>query len=398
MEDNDTEQDSRLSSSVRDPQITVKGTKINPIQPSESIFETGLKDRNVSMIQEEPEPSDEIWRQIISKEHFKQTTDEDEGLWNMVLKKSAMTNEPYFQHAVMFRAMDLFEHFKKENLFDHTTEVQWSVSPPPSKTTRRLARPTPDLVVGFKPSCFLSKFQGKDLAGWKGFMMLEGDRGEDPGRAFPFLIMEVKGPSAKVGNDVLKRQVLNSASCALHSMWRFYEGENNEEDFFNNVRVFSASGHWSVFLIIVHWATRADVDSHIREGYPLGFDHKVIYEAPHLGEYSKYAVEGILQNILGYAESRLLPTLRKAVKNKLARAKAGEDGPSSLKADAEYLNMAYSMGRKRGLAQPQDNARASRSKLSRSVGPALQNSFASNGSMNRGLDGLGVDDSPGRAT
>ena len=403
MEDTAAPPGTRMSSVTLDSRgnIQKKPKGPSPIRPAEDLFEHGLRDRNALLEQTEPESTDDTWHQIISEDKFRETSKDEEALWDTLLAKSIMTNEAYYQHAVMFRAMDLFAHFKKESIFDHTCELPWDVAPPPSRPrARQLARPQPDLVVGFKPSCFLEldSFQKKALAGWEGFMFPEAYKGEDVGRAFPFLIMEAKGPAAESGSRVLKRQTINSASYALHCMWRYYEGEKNDTDYFQNVRVFTAGGQGGLFFLTLHWACKMPVGkTRVREGYPLGFCHKVIFEAARHGKYTKSAVEGILQNVLGYAETRLRPTLQKAVDNKLFRVEAGEEGPQSLAGDPDYLAMIQpDTGQKRGRVPTAENARASRSKARKSARGALQNSFTSNGSINRGFNDLGVGESPDR--
>ena len=102
-------------------------------------------------------------------------------------------------------------------------------------------------------------------------------------KVFHFFTIEAKKAMISVDDTVGKRQSLNNASQALHSMFEFSRdaGPQYEKDFSTKVRFFSVVASTEGLTVRIHRATQEPaVDSDqgfimpSRPDYPLGFEYQ----------------------------------------------------------------------------------------------------------------------------
>jgi hypothetical protein len=102
-------------------------------------------------------------------------------------------------------------------------------------------------------------------------------------RIFHFFTIEAKKAQMSPDDTVGKRQSLNNASQALHTMFEFFKdaGPKHEGLFFKEVRFFSVVASTEGLTIRIHRATRGPADRSDtglimpnRPDYPLRFEHE----------------------------------------------------------------------------------------------------------------------------
>ena len=297
------------------------GSNPRAIRPKTRQFDRLLESRNVNL---EPEKSGagRDLEQRIAATNVYNTTDEQEEDWARDLEKCKTAYEAVFQHTIIIEVID---RQRLRNQLDYMCELNWlspelPIIPPLILKPPPIKKPRPDLSVAFKLSEIIDRDRKLALKELHAHMCPEENTVIQVGRAFPFFIIEVKGARADVGDIVATRQCLHTASLALYNIWKFFEDEKTEHEFFEKVRIFSATGHGEHFRIRVHWATKAPRGNNreIKPICPLFFRYQNLKTWAG-GEYRRDKVIGMIRNILDYEIDELLPLLKQAVQTKLAK-------------------------------------------------------------------------------
>ena len=269
-----------------------------------------------------------------------------ESRWIANLEKSKISKEAFIQHTIMLKTIDRFNFEDFNNVLDFSTEATWRSPHPPTQPVelRRTMTwtPTPDLCVGFRPhQVFVDAADDVDSLPFD-FMTYacpEDVYAGDANRAFPFLVLEVKGVvSTALGQEALIQSV-NVASHALYNIWRYVYGNKElEAKYFQNVRIFTAGATFNKFWVRMHRAERlpAGSNSTVREDCPLGFRFEDMIELSQ-ESYTQARVQTILKNVMRWAVKILRPILIEAVRHtfkqdrerKAAQAKPSGKGNAS---------------------------------------------------------------------
>ena len=106
----------------------------------------------------------------------------------------------------------------------------------------------------------------------------EGIKGEDneADRAFGFFFVEARRSKLEPDDETALNRALNDASQALHNMYEFFREADKTQEFFDRVRVFSATISAQGITIRAHWAAKlsenTELSTHrIVQDYPLQF-------------------------------------------------------------------------------------------------------------------------------
>lgn len=246
--------------------------------------------------------------------------EQDEVHWRRDLKKCLLGNEAIYQHTIMMACINRHGLEEFDTTLDYHNELEWrSEKPPASHLKRRLPAPRPDLCIGFRPQVFYDAYP---LGEWTLPPELEPcmipercPHDGDPGRAFPFLILQVKGSSSDVGGTKAFTQSLNDGIHALYNMWKFMRlKETLRRRFFERVRIFTAGGHSKEFRVRIHRAIEIGSDQdRLPQGYPLKFQFDDVLTLE--GEsYTQARVRAVLYRIMRWGIEELLPDLIDAFK------------------------------------------------------------------------------------
>ena len=259
--------------------------------------------------------TDQTITSAIIADSVKAKTKEDAPRWLLDMAKSMRSNEAVFQRTIMMRTINRFHLEALGKTIDWTAETEWKNPRPESRFNVKLWAPKPDLTIGFQPDALFKddeELQDKIPQFLVPHMLPEMTKYPDEGRAFPFLTMEVKGPSERLSGESANLQSINEAAQALFNIWRFMrEDQDLEKRFFENVRVFTAGGHKNQFWVRIHRAVNKSTMM-INDDYPLRFQY---YEFLTLEkeEYTQARVRAVVHSIIEWAIKQLLPSLREAV-------------------------------------------------------------------------------------
>ena len=239
------------------------------------------------------------------------------------LARCRIGNEAILQRTVMIHIID---HHWLPEIFTWNSEGQWFQSVDtrlPSSRIDVISSPKPDLAIFFSKK----SFTGKDI---DDPIPSELDRCISPdggNRCFPFLFMEAK----KAGSDLQEAYTANlhSASQALYNIYAWMIRVNREDDFFNDVRVFSLVLNAQDLSVRVHRAEKQD--------------DKLFFHFAEFHSLQRYTKDQacllIRTTVIGYAEKELHPILRSTFKELTkqeteqisAKRKANFQGQSSEK-------------------------------------------------------------------
>lgn len=150
------------------------------------------------------------------------------------LERCLVGNEAVLQRTIMIH---IINQYWIKNILDWNTEGQWSQPKDtrlPSRGDGEISLPKPDLAVSFKLESFTVAEDDSDPIPQDLAKCISPDGG---GRCFPFLFFEVK----KAGADLQEAYTANlhSASQALFNIYTWMVRAGQEEQFFDEVRVFS---------------------------------------------------------------------------------------------------------------------------------------------------------------
>lgn len=211
----------------------------------------------------------------------------------------------------------MYNDFLEEGCFDHATDGKWDrhEESPSRDPTVPSTRPKPDIFVGFRPITILSSSRFDSLGKeFRSTMVPASTEAEDDGIAFPFLIMEAKGPSGKLGASPQLRQVVNNASNALYILWKFFSYAGEEKDFFEYIRVFTMGGTYDRLIIRMHYAVlEENRNDWVTRDYPLRYRYEVLVKPTTEAANCRLLIQNVLVNALAYAESTMRPKIQTAV-------------------------------------------------------------------------------------
>lgn len=250
---------------------------------------------------------------------------QNDSAWKDDQAKCIFGNEAIYQHTLMMKSIDRhhYEEFKKT--VDYQIELKWKSPKPPSKTKKlALPAPKPDLCIGFRPHVLFGGDMDLEdaLLNDKFHYMIPEERphGNDVGRAFPFLMFQVKGMNADANSEVALLHSLNDAVHALHNIWQFMQvTEELRKEFFRTVRVFTVSMHATRLWIRVHRAVWKGEIGRIVDDYPLRFEYQNIIDLDQ-APYTQARARQLLRNVMRWGIDNLLPTLQDAVRQVCERA------------------------------------------------------------------------------
>lgn len=247
-------------------------------------------------------------------------TNYTEKEWQDDMRKCSISNEQVYQCTIMMKAINRHKNTQLNANLDWTLGVKWGSPHPPPPMIETLPQkiapvqlnaPEPDCSVGFRPRRIFDPGDRElfplDLLK---FVEPENTPSNDDKRAFPFLIMEVKGIGSKVSGRDASFQSMNVGAHALYNMWTIMKQKpGGEETFFKDVRVFTAGGHAKEFWIRVHSAVKSK-----NFGRPLQYRHQRVIEVAG-PDYSQEKVQTLVKAVMYWGVNTLLPKLKKAVKS-----------------------------------------------------------------------------------
>ena len=174
-----------------------------------------------------------------------------ERYFNSDLKRCLARNEAVLQRTIMINIID---QYWLGEIFDWNSEGQWSQPDEtrlPSTADDTISLPKPDLAIFFTLESFTGE-EDSDPVPQDLEKCISPDGGD---RCFPFLFMEVK----KAGADLQEAYTTNlhSASQALYNIRTWMVRAGKEEQFFNDVRVFSLVFNAQDMSVRVHRAEKS---------------------------------------------------------------------------------------------------------------------------------------------
>jgi len=132
--------------------------------------------------------------------------------------------------------------------------------------------------------------------------------------------VEAKRSRLEPDDKTALNQALNDASQALHNMYEFFREAGKTQEFFDHVRVFSATASEKGIIMRVHWATELPEDTELSTDrvvpdYPLQFRYQK-YKTFKSKDFDRLKVVEAFERIMaGYGERQLLQLLRTAATN-----------------------------------------------------------------------------------
>ena len=249
------------------------------------------------------------------------STNQTESEWQADLRKCALGNEQTFQCTIMIQAINRHRFHGFQTTLDYSIGQEWHntflpklymTKPNPSHDHISLPAPKPDLCIGFSPNKFFVNYEVEQFEIPRHLMdhLIPENSGAtgDPGRIFPFLMMEVQGSASDVAGSRATHQSLNDAAHALYNMWQFMKVTPElEQKFFQSFMVFTAGGHGKEFWIKIHRPMRLET-----QGCPMAFQYRHI-PVTRSKPYSQEVVTLYLKNAMVWSIEILLPHLRSAV-------------------------------------------------------------------------------------
>lgn len=213
-------------------------------------------------------------------------------LWEKDLQKCSESNEAFFQRTVMIAMIDryrLFYHHDTSSQPNCTFSMEelWACPAMPSSGPARGSRPTPrpkpDLCVSFLTEELIPRAWHKAIPyATMNLARFEGSTGLKRKRSFAFLTIEAKAAYSTPEDQTAKLQSLNCASLALHNMYEFFKEAGEDDNFFANVRVFSAVATAKGIVIRIHRAIKLSNERKadwIEDDYPLAFEFNEFWSA-----------------------------------------------------------------------------------------------------------------------
>jgi len=286
------------------------GRRPRNIDSRSPFFHVALVERNIHpTARPDPKRSD-IIRSILPDQE-PQLDDEEERKWAVDFAKCERSNEPVFQRTIM---MDIINRHGLADSLDWICESEWTCNRMPRKMKPgavEVVMPKPDLAVAFKTSSLINDFQMIDLGDFRSHMCPENFKLDKEDRAFHFFSIEAKDKKAASANEIANNQNFNTASQALHNIYRFMAKSGKLDIFYEKVRFYSVVATSAGFQLRVHRATELSKGL-ILPDYPLGFHFDEICSMT--GRYTKGKVVHIVGNILvEYGIKILKPILEDTV-------------------------------------------------------------------------------------
>lgn len=214
------------------------------------------------------------------------------------LKRCLARNEAVLQRTIMIH---IINQYWLDEIFDWNTEGQWSQSKDtllPSRNEGDITQPKPDLALSFTLKSFTVSKDNSDPIPPDLSKCISPDGGK---RCFPFLFFEVKKAAADLQDAYISN--LYSASQALYNIYHWMVRSEQEDIFFEKVRVFSVVFNAQDLGIRVHRAVKLPTE---RGALTFLFD-----EFEPLGRYTKDQACLQIRTILNdYAKKELHPVLQ----------------------------------------------------------------------------------------
>ncbi|KAL9113987.1 MAG: hypothetical protein Q9187_007543 [Circinaria calcarea] len=243
----------------------------------------------------------------------------DEVRWQIDIETCIGSNEAMFQRTTM---MTILNRHELDDKLTYVCEAPWKSDRFPCKDCKpglcKVSQPQPDLVVAFKPTRLMP--EGKRapdfsrLRSQTNHIFPEGEGVQKSKRAFPFFAMEVKGRRGTLDNAVAEAQNLNTASQGLYNIYRCMQDTDNTEEFFEDVRIFSAVATTEGFWLRAHRPVLLAKDQCNKEDYPIGFDFDEVVTIR--GKYTRAEANRIVYNVLfHYGVKKLFPILKRTVQD-----------------------------------------------------------------------------------
>ena len=317
------------TSSVNDTKTenTAKPNKgVKRIKSENDQFDDGMRARNVELAVNKPRVENaEIRAQIVPSGNFDDNieggTHHIKDNWDPIMNTMRRKNEMHFTMTIFFNLINMYKDFLEEGTFDHATDRKWERHEEPPSRDRMVtpARPKPDIFIGFRVVAILTSSRFNSLGKeYRSKMVPEKTEAGDKGVAFPFLIMEAKGPAAKLGGSPLLRQVVNDASNALYNLWGFFKRAKRETEFFQHIRVFTIGGSHDRMTVRMHYAIKEENQNDwVTHDYPLGYRYEELTNPSTDAEDCRPVIQNTLTNILEYAEMKMLPHIKDSVQRVL---------------------------------------------------------------------------------
>lgn len=289
-------------------------------------FDDSMRARNVELKESKPRAEDtEIRTQIVPSNDVADTieggTRHIKDDWDPIMVTMRRKNEMHFTMTIFFNLINMYKDFLEPGNFDHATDRIWEKheEPPSRDWMVPPTRPKPDIFIGFRVAAILTSSYFDSLGKeFRHMMVPEKPEAGDDGVAFPFLMMEAKGPAGKLGGSPVLRQVVNDASNALFNLWKFFKRAGKEAEFFKYIRVFTVAGSHERMTIRMHYALEEeDQNNWVTEGYPLRYRYEVLMTSSTDAKNCRPLIQNTLTNILKYAENKMLSLIKDSVVNVL---------------------------------------------------------------------------------
>ena len=278
-------------------------------------FETALKDCNVFVGKLEDDRKDYFQKVITKSGQSSDLDDLEIKRWDIDMAKCRCSNEHVFQRTIM---MEFIQRHSIENDLDYTCETEWRCPRLPWRMSpdvrAPLPKPRPDLAVAFKTGSIVEDENQVCLGDLMKYVCPEGEGNDRMDRAFHFFAIEAKRisiPNSDPDRTAL-HQILNVASLALYTMYLVLAEAGLQDEFFQEVRFFSAVASSRGVKIRIHRAVKARVVNRVKLPHPLAFRYDDLYACE--TSYAKRDISYFVKNILYYyGIKKLLPVLRKAM-------------------------------------------------------------------------------------
>lgn len=287
--------------------------KVRTLKPGEFGFVDALNERNI-FIKLQPDAVGEGIMDLVLARSSRKPSETEEKHWEADMSKCDVAYEEMFHRTIM---MNLIDRHSLADILDYVCEVPWNCERMPRRRpvgSLETCKPKPDLAVAFKRSSLIGHLEFTVLNRLRTTMCPETAEDEnDDRRAFHFFSLEAKKPDANRGETLASLQNLNTATQALHNIYVFMKIAEQEQVFFDDVRVFSIVASSQVFEVRMHRAMKID-KPRIEPDYPLAFAQDVVLKLTSPEHYKKAEVFHIVQNIfVEYGVKILHPILKDAV-------------------------------------------------------------------------------------
>ena len=202
------------------------------------LFHVALLERNIHPKTHTDPRRSNIIKSILPEQEV-QLDDDEERKWAVDIAKCERSNEPILRRTIM---MDIINLHGLADSLDWICESKWICSRMPRKIKPgavEAVMPKPDLAVAFKTSSLINDFQMIDLGDFRSCMCPENFKLDREDRAFHFFSIEAKDTKAGSSNEIAINQNFNTASQALHNIYRFMAKAGKLDIFYEKIRFYS---------------------------------------------------------------------------------------------------------------------------------------------------------------